>query len=441
MAPTEAIPPLLLAAALIRMGGATTFSLRCVLVIFFVLRAAAPIVAAPPPCAVAGHWMIGFAFYHARGDRAAREATWGEPSQMLSLICGQRPPPALRGPPRRRRGVSCGLARIWPPPDEDEELQDCNGETVEDVVQEEEEQGDVNELATFLLRELEAAGSSKKKLAAVRMQLLSLDVSLAATVGCLTQVCMLTPRDAAAKFARLKARTLHQLAPTAEDGGASTPEAVEADALPARRGVYDRAVGLLLEYFGEMLALSAGSTTTIFSTLAREGGSGGVRHVAPTGGTLPAAVRLQVLQLVGSVLRGDAAMSPPLLYRLLRLTKVTARDLCCDTGDGPAPPISAAIIGGYVRRAVAAGGFESVPAALVNLLECPDECYPPAAAVEDLVRRGLWSHAEQVGLFLCVYCVYCLRVSLCVLSMSVSVALVSRRAGGVCVMSCVCVYS
>ena len=41
-------------------------------------------------------------------------------------------------------------------------------------------------------------------------------------------------------------------------------------------------------------------------------------------------------------------------------------------------------------------GFESVPSALIKLLESPAKFYPPATACRELAARGLWSHAEQV---------------------------------------------
>jgi hypothetical protein len=47
----------------------------------------------------------------------------------------------------------------------------------------------------------------------------------------------------------------------------------------AGAAVYVRAIEILLEYIGEMLALQGGSTKTVFETLKRDGGTPVAKHV------------------------------------------------------------------------------------------------------------------------------------------------------------------
>jgi hypothetical protein len=100
--------------------------------------------------------------------------------------------------PLLRRHVLCRLARIWPPPEEDgadDDLRGGAGDAEDDAAaekeEEDEEEGDAAELAAWLLRALAEAGSTKKKIGAVRVELLSLDVPLAAAAACLAEVCRL----------------------------------------------------------------------------------------------------------------------------------------------------------------------------------------------------------------------------------------------------------
>jgi len=226
----------------------------------------------------------------------------------------------------RSRHLSCRLARIWPPPDDArEELrggQEEEGDTA----------GDAVELATWLLRGLAEAGSNKKKTASVRLQLLSLDVPLASAVACLSAVCTLTlPIAAAARTAPplregADAGAVKRAAASFELRKQQTLDRLE-NQLPTKRSPYDTAVDLLLEYIGEMMALAAGSSATLFDTLASGDSLSQKKYVAPSGGTLPDKIRMQVLNLITNILRNEAALSPALLYRLIRLSKMSARDI------------------------------------------------------------------------------------------------------------------
>ena len=267
----------------------------------------------------------------------------------------------------------------------------------------EDEMGDAAELARWLLRELAEAGSNKKKVGRVRLQLLALDVPLASAVACLSEICHRTPppadrgarsdeaaaaegrgrggddpaaaQQAAARFESLKQQTLVRLE----------------EQLPEKRSTYEKAADLTLEYVGELISLAAGSTNTLFARLAPDAGRK-TKYVAPTGGSLPAPIRRQVETLVRQVLQRRAHLSPTQLYRLLRLSKLAIPDLYSAGGDGLTPEEA----GGYIQAAVASGGYEYVPSALVKALACPLECYPPSLARAELARQGLWGHAEQV---------------------------------------------
>jgi len=272
-----------------------------------------------------------------------------------------------------------------------------------EMAEQEDEEGNAAELARWLLREVAEAGSNKKKVGRVRLQLLALDIPLASAVACLSEICRLSPppadraarsdedvaaegrgrrggdpvaaQKAAVRFDVLKQQTLVRLE----------------EQLPEKRGTYEKAADLTLEYIGEVISLEAGSTNTLFASLAPDSGRK-TKYIAPTGGSLPAPIRRQAETLVRQVLQRRAHLAPTQLYRLLRLTKLAVPSLYSAGGDGLTPEEA----GGYIQAAVASGGYEYVPSALVKALACPLACYPPSLARAELAKRGLWGHAEQV---------------------------------------------
>ena len=159
----------------------------------------------------------------------------------------------------------------------------------------------------WLLRGLGEAGSSKKKTSAVRFELLSLDVPLASVLHCLFAVCRLAPpahSSGGRPAVRHDGGSGREEASGVLNLGASAAQDRAGEALPSKRAAYDAAVDLLLEYAGELISLSSGSTSTLFDrldSLARDAVTPNQDNVqirgrpAPSGGrTLSASVRRQV---------------------------------------------------------------------------------------------------------------------------------------------------
>ena len=187
-----------------------------------------------------------------------------------------------------RRHLTRRKARIWPPPD-DREDEGSELPREGDLAQDSDgQEGDAAELARWLLRELAVAGSNKKKSSAVRLQLLSLDIPLASAIACLSQLChfaSLTSRPASSggeaagrpllsESATRNAEQAERLLARSRFEKLKQQEMERLGAqLPSKRATYDHAMELMLEYAGEMMALAAGSTSTIFEridTLARD---------------------------------------------------------------------------------------------------------------------------------------------------------------------------
>jgi len=248
--------------------------------------------------------------HYATGGQCAYY-TAGVVFRKFSPSCGAF---ALIGRPARGTSSRCrhsrlmAWKRLWPPPDDDDGEGDLRGGSEQDETEGEAgAEGDAKELAVWLVRGLDEAGSSKKKTSAVRLELLSLDIPLASVVHCLFEVCRLTPptRSSSGRPAVQRAgRSGREEGSDVLNSGVGATEDSAGEALPSKRAAYDAAVDMLLEYAGELMALASGSTSTLFDrldSLARDSVTPNQDNIKikrrpgpPGGSTLSASVRQQV---------------------------------------------------------------------------------------------------------------------------------------------------